>query len=280
MRNLPKHRWRKAALSGIRSPPNICTLVWNESVMYSLVYFYLYVMPFLAHPAWQIQNIQITDSQFISVHVFSWNKTDNPEPWNKLDPTYQYKVIQHTIHTYSLLGNWDDVLTVIWFKCLFFPSLWPSPQTIKTWRRMDPSFESHTGLLLQTRLKEMRGKREDPGSDSLPLPPLMSSLQVEGEMDPRSGSVTLQCLSACVMFAERLVPGMSGRMDTYDYWRSQICSISTYTYEVEMRHIYAHDPLISKLSGSISLTYLVAFYSLTLLKAPDWWHCMFFRLKG
>lgn len=27
---------------------------------------------------------------------FSWNKTDNPEPWNNLDPTYQYKVIQIT----------------------------------------------------------------------------------------------------------------------------------------------------------------------------------------
>uniref|UniRef100_A0A672YXD8 NADH dehydrogenase [ubiquinone] 1 alpha subcomplex subunit 4-like 2 n=1 Tax=Sphaeramia orbicularis TaxID=375764 RepID=A0A672YXD8_9TELE len=23
-------------------------------------------------------------------HV-TWNKTQNPEPWNKLDPTYQYK---------------------------------------------------------------------------------------------------------------------------------------------------------------------------------------------
>ncbi|XP_056279339.1 NADH dehydrogenase [ubiquinone] 1 alpha subcomplex subunit 4-like 2 [Pseudoliparis swirei] len=25
-------------------------------------------------------------------HVI-WNKTDNPEPWNKLDPTYQYKFV-------------------------------------------------------------------------------------------------------------------------------------------------------------------------------------------
>ncbi|KAI3357272.1 hypothetical protein L3Q82_015727 [Scortum barcoo] len=24
-------------------------------------------------------------------HV-TWNKTNNPEPWNKLDPTYQYKL--------------------------------------------------------------------------------------------------------------------------------------------------------------------------------------------
>lgn len=29
----------------------------------------------------------------VHVFVFSWNKTTNPEPWNKLDPTYQYKVI-------------------------------------------------------------------------------------------------------------------------------------------------------------------------------------------
>uniref|UniRef100_A0AAX7T1Q9 NDUFA4 mitochondrial complex associated like 2a n=1 Tax=Astatotilapia calliptera TaxID=8154 RepID=A0AAX7T1Q9_ASTCA len=27
-------------------------------------------------------------------HV-TWDKTNNPEPWNKLDPTYQYKVRQH-----------------------------------------------------------------------------------------------------------------------------------------------------------------------------------------
>ncbi|AWP02546.1 putative NADH dehydrogenase [Scophthalmus maximus] len=26
-------------------------------------------------------------------HVTFWNKTDNPEPWNKLDPTYQYKFV-------------------------------------------------------------------------------------------------------------------------------------------------------------------------------------------
>ncbi|KAM7404459.1 hypothetical protein PAMP_011804 [Pampus punctatissimus] len=25
-------------------------------------------------------------------HVI-WNKTKNPEPWNKLDPTYQYKFV-------------------------------------------------------------------------------------------------------------------------------------------------------------------------------------------
>ncbi|KAF6735487.1 NADH dehydrogenase [ubiquinone] 1 alpha subcomplex subunit 4-like 2 [Oryzias melastigma] len=26
----------------------------------------------------------------------SWNKTSNPEPWNKLDPTYQYKFVAIT----------------------------------------------------------------------------------------------------------------------------------------------------------------------------------------
>uniref|UniRef100_A0A8C4Z7X1 NDUFA4 mitochondrial complex associated like 2 n=1 Tax=Gadus morhua TaxID=8049 RepID=A0A8C4Z7X1_GADMO len=25
-------------------------------------------------------------------HVTLWDKRNNPEPWNKLDPTYQYKV--------------------------------------------------------------------------------------------------------------------------------------------------------------------------------------------
>lgn len=39
-----------------------------------------------------------------SVCVFSWDKTKNPEPWNNLDPTYQYKVIQH-IHKYSVTVN-------------------------------------------------------------------------------------------------------------------------------------------------------------------------------
>uniref|UniRef100_A0A3Q3EMJ7 NDUFA4 mitochondrial complex associated like 2a n=1 Tax=Labrus bergylta TaxID=56723 RepID=A0A3Q3EMJ7_9LABR len=28
-------------------------------------------------------------------HV-TWNKTNNPEPWNKLDPTYQYKFVAIT----------------------------------------------------------------------------------------------------------------------------------------------------------------------------------------
>lgn len=33
----------------------------------------------------------------IFICMFSWNKTSNPEPWNKLDPTYQYKVTKpHT----------------------------------------------------------------------------------------------------------------------------------------------------------------------------------------
>uniref|UniRef100_A0A3P8QSE5 NDUFA4 mitochondrial complex associated like 2a n=1 Tax=Astatotilapia calliptera TaxID=8154 RepID=A0A3P8QSE5_ASTCA len=41
-------------------------------------------------------------------HV-TWDKTNNPEPWNKLDPTYQYKSFS-----------------------TFPPSLWPSPQTTKT----------------------------------------------------------------------------------------------------------------------------------------------------
>ncbi|KAM8913524.1 cytochrome c oxidase subunit NDUFA4 [Spinachia spinachia] len=26
-------------------------------------------------------------------HVTLWNKKNNPEPWNKLDPTYQYKFV-------------------------------------------------------------------------------------------------------------------------------------------------------------------------------------------
>ncbi|KAM6977473.1 NADH dehydrogenase [ubiquinone] 1 alpha subcomplex subunit 4-like 2 [Aplochiton taeniatus] len=28
-------------------------------------------------------------------HV-TWNKTNNPEPWNQLDPTYQYKFVAIT----------------------------------------------------------------------------------------------------------------------------------------------------------------------------------------
>lgn len=79
---------------------------------------------------WELYSC-ISDSQraylisLLSVHIClcSWDKSNNPEPWNKLDPTYQYKVIQHT--KYSLLGNWDDVQTVIWFihLCLHIQKL-------------------------------------------------------------------------------------------------------------------------------------------------------------
>ncbi|XP_069546695.1 cytochrome c oxidase subunit NDUFA4-like isoform X2 [Brachyistius frenatus] len=31
-------------------------------------------------------------------HVTFWDKKNNPEPWNKLDPTYQYKVTSPFTH--------------------------------------------------------------------------------------------------------------------------------------------------------------------------------------
>lgn len=56
----------------------------------------------------------------ISVCVFSWNKTNNPEPWNKLDPTYQYKVIQN-IQVFSVrkLGQHSNCnLHFCWMQIL------------------------------------------------------------------------------------------------------------------------------------------------------------------
>uniref|UniRef100_A0A3Q2WJH7 Cytochrome c oxidase subunit NDUFA4-like n=1 Tax=Haplochromis burtoni TaxID=8153 RepID=A0A3Q2WJH7_HAPBU len=32
-------------------------------------------------------------------HVTLWDKNNNPEPWSKLDPTYQYKVTIIPSHT-------------------------------------------------------------------------------------------------------------------------------------------------------------------------------------
>lgn len=99
--------------------------------------------------------------------VFSWNKTKDPEPWNKLDPTYQYKVIYstHTHTSIQCLEAWvtlcDTVIYVFvgMFGCryyppdnsikplfnliFFFPSLWPSPQTTKTSRRRDLTSKPH-----------------------------------------------------------------------------------------------------------------------------------------
>ncbi|KAF7659728.1 hypothetical protein LDENG_00293700 [Lucifuga dentata] len=32
-------------------------------------------------------------------HVIFWDKKNNPEPWNKLNPTYQYKASVPPSHT-------------------------------------------------------------------------------------------------------------------------------------------------------------------------------------
>lgn len=53
---------------------------------------------------------------------------------------------------------------------------------------MDPSFESHAGVLLQAKLKKQQKKRRS-RVNSLPLPALKSSLQVESETDPRLVSI-------------------------------------------------------------------------------------------
>lgn len=38
-----------------------------------------------------------------SFHIFSlWDKKNNPEPWNQLDPTYQYKVTHFQSNTEGL----------------------------------------------------------------------------------------------------------------------------------------------------------------------------------
>uniref|UniRef100_A0A674P0Q6 NDUFA4 mitochondrial complex associated like 2 n=1 Tax=Takifugu rubripes TaxID=31033 RepID=A0A674P0Q6_TAKRU len=64
-------------------------------------------------------------------HV-TWNKTSNPEPWNQLDPTYQYKVTTCTrIHSHTDLNN-----SFMRGRCmkgfLILLSLLPSPRTTKT----------------------------------------------------------------------------------------------------------------------------------------------------
>ncbi|XP_020796508.1 NADH dehydrogenase [ubiquinone] 1 alpha subcomplex subunit 4-like 2 [Boleophthalmus pectinirostris] len=40
-------------------------------------------------------------------HV-TWNKTKNPEPWNKLDPTYQYKFMAITTDYKNLKKEGPD----------------------------------------------------------------------------------------------------------------------------------------------------------------------------
>ncbi|KAK2889680.1 hypothetical protein Q8A67_015055 [Cirrhinus molitorella] len=40
-------------------------------------------------------------------HV-SWDRKNNPEPWNKLDPTYQYKLVAVTTDYKSLKKEGPD----------------------------------------------------------------------------------------------------------------------------------------------------------------------------
>uniref|UniRef100_A0AAZ1XW40 NDUFA4 mitochondrial complex associated like 2b n=1 Tax=Oreochromis aureus TaxID=47969 RepID=A0AAZ1XW40_OREAU len=40
-------------------------------------------------------------------HV-TWDKTNNPEPWNKLDPTYQYKFVAITTDYKNLKKEGPD----------------------------------------------------------------------------------------------------------------------------------------------------------------------------
>ncbi|XP_077579479.1 NADH dehydrogenase [ubiquinone] 1 alpha subcomplex subunit 4-like 2 [Stigmatopora nigra] len=40
-------------------------------------------------------------------HV-TWDKTNNPEPWNKLDPTYQYKFVAVGMDYKDLKKNGPD----------------------------------------------------------------------------------------------------------------------------------------------------------------------------
>lgn len=206
------------------------------------------------------KSVCIADPQIFSVYVFSWNKTSNPEPWNKLDPTYQYKVTHSVyIHPYEKL---DDILTVMWFLCL---SLWPSPPTIKTWRRMDQSFESHAGLLLQTKLKKKTTEKEEIQGQFTPPPP--SEIFTAGGKWNRSqirmcNPSTSPCLVWCLqrMVILKMWPGMSGRIDpdgTYDYWKRwwkyAVCLHISMGGTDATHAVYVQHPLKAQLSWSISL---------------------------
>ncbi|XP_048054401.1 cytochrome c oxidase subunit NDUFA4 isoform X1 [Megalobrama amblycephala] len=41
-------------------------------------------------------------------HSVSWDRKNNPEPWNKLDPTYQYKLVAITTDYESLKKEGPD----------------------------------------------------------------------------------------------------------------------------------------------------------------------------
>lgn len=48
---------------------------------------------------------QIADSPFFYCPSLRWDRKNNPEPWNKMEPTQQYKVrmVMHYLHKHLLL---------------------------------------------------------------------------------------------------------------------------------------------------------------------------------
>lgn len=76
----------------IRNPHNLILLIYSICSLFFLSFscsILTFVFGFLFFP-----------SLWISYICSFWDKKSNPEPWNKLDPTYQYKVTIPLTHSH------------------------------------------------------------------------------------------------------------------------------------------------------------------------------------
>jgi len=167
---------------------------------------------------------------YVFACLFSWNKTENPEPWNKLDPTYQYKVMHHTyVAVVVCIISFQHPVSI---KFDLFPLLKQFVAITTDYKNLKK--EGPDYWIPQPRVK-WNPRRSWSRLRFTLFSPLTSTMQNEGEMDPKSGCVQnlLVSLSLCE-FAKLLV--------TCLMWLtlSHMCTENLaflHTYSREKRHI-------------------------------------------
>lgn len=85
----------------------LCLLFPTFCLHLGLFFFASDLLPSIMHPSLMLCLFSPSSSLYSpcpeSLHICSfWDKKNNPEPWNKLDPTYQYKVTIPWLHSVQL----------------------------------------------------------------------------------------------------------------------------------------------------------------------------------